>query len=86
LAEVGAPDIVVAVFDYAVVVSIGGECGAELAQLFSPDNIIGRVDDSVAVVVACDVHDERAVDIKLRRVLHRAGAERGQVNRIECAA
>ena len=56
-AVVCAPDGEVGGVDDAVVVAVGGERGAGLADGFSPEDVVGGVDGAVAVVVAEDAGD-----------------------------
>src|SRR5206468_536937 len=76
LAEVGAPDVVVGLRE-------GG------AQAFSPDDVVGRIDDAVLVVVAGDAgtrNRKNAGGVKLTRIPRESAGERGKLQRCKRAA
>src|SRR3954466_6810143 len=54
LTEVGAPYVEVAVIDdaIAIAIAVGGKPIAYLTKGFAPDDVIGRVDNCVVVIVA----------------------------------
>ena len=62
--EVRSPNVVVIGIDGAIAVAIGtGEwCHADLAESFSPQDVVGGIDNRIAVIVA----DERSIGTRQR--------------------
>ena len=75
------PDAVVAGVDGAAAVAVGGEARARLTEHVAPHDIVGRIDDAVAVVVARQEHTQNAAGVELRGVPHESGADRRQHQR-----
>src|SRR5690349_18809460 len=66
LAVVGAPAVEIGLGDCMVTVAVGGQRVAGLGERFSPEDVVGCVDDSIEVVVAEHAADgERAGRIEL---------------------
>ena len=51
LAEVRAPDGVVAAVDHATVIAVGREAGSRLTKSISPKHVISSVDGTIPVVI-----------------------------------